>query len=79
MGNAHSGSALTRTTVALDSFVSELGGDIIFEKKYVRASRVPQSRLGNSYRSQLGFCTVLEDREMPTSEWLSRHQDLHQA
>ncbi|KAF9557800.1 ARM repeat-containing protein [Agrocybe pediades] len=32
MGNAHSGSALTRTTVALDSYVAELGGDIIFEK-----------------------------------------------
>ncbi|KAF8153240.1 hypothetical protein B0H34DRAFT_820167 [Crassisporium funariophilum] len=32
MGNIHSGSALTRTTVALDSFVAELGGDIIFEK-----------------------------------------------
>ncbi|PPQ92492.1 hypothetical protein CVT25_010325 [Psilocybe cyanescens] len=32
MGNAQSGSALTRTTVALDSFVAELGGDIIFEK-----------------------------------------------
>ncbi|KAF8958945.1 hypothetical protein BDZ97DRAFT_1839964 [Flammula alnicola] len=32
MGNVQSGSALTRTTVALDSFVAELGGDIIFEK-----------------------------------------------
>ncbi|KAF9530534.1 hypothetical protein CPB83DRAFT_905184 [Crepidotus variabilis] len=32
MGNAQSGSVLTRTTVALDSFVGELGGDIIFEK-----------------------------------------------
>ena len=35
MGNVHSGSALTRTTVALDSFVGELGGDIIFEKRWV--------------------------------------------
>ena len=33
MGNIHSGSALTRTTVALDSFIGELGGDIIFEKR----------------------------------------------
>ncbi|KAJ3515360.1 hypothetical protein NLJ89_g1813 [Agrocybe chaxingu] len=33
MGNVQSGSALTRTTVALDSFVAELGGDIIFEKR----------------------------------------------
>lgn len=35
MGNAQSGSVLTRTTVALDSFVAELGGDVIFEKRYV--------------------------------------------
>ena len=35
MGNVHSGSTLTRTTVALDSFVGELGGDIIFEKRWV--------------------------------------------
>ncbi|KAF9485745.1 other/VPS15 protein kinase [Pholiota conissans] len=32
MGNVQSGSSLTRTTVALDSFIAELGGDIIFEK-----------------------------------------------
>ncbi|KAH9474804.1 Phosphoinositide 3-kinase regulatory subunit 4 [Psilocybe cubensis] len=38
MGNAQSGSALTRTTVALDSFVAELGGDIIFEKN-LRSAR----------------------------------------
>ncbi|KAK7461133.1 Serine/threonine-protein kinase [Stygiomarasmius scandens] len=32
MGNAQSGLALTRTTGALDSFISELGNDIIYEK-----------------------------------------------
>ncbi|KAF9023922.1 ARM repeat-containing protein [Hymenopellis radicata] len=32
MGNAQSGSTLTRTTGALDSYVSELGGDIVYEK-----------------------------------------------
>ncbi|KAG6841356.1 hypothetical protein C0991_011899 [Blastosporella zonata] len=32
MGNVHSGSTLTRTTGALDSFVAELGGDIIYER-----------------------------------------------
>lgn len=31
MGNAQS---LTRTTGALDSFVAELGGDIIYERRY---------------------------------------------
>lgn len=34
MGNVQSGSTLTRTTAALDSFVAELGGDIIYEKWY---------------------------------------------
>ncbi|KAG7095893.1 hypothetical protein E1B28_006581 [Marasmius oreades] len=32
MGNVQSGATLTRTTGALDSFISELGGDIIYEK-----------------------------------------------
>ncbi|KAG5639727.1 hypothetical protein H0H81_000007 [Sphagnurus paluster] len=32
MGNVHSGSTLTRTTGALDSFIAELGGDIIYDK-----------------------------------------------
>ncbi|KAH6910746.1 other/VPS15 protein kinase [Coprinopsis sp. MPI-PUGE-AT-0042] len=32
MGNAHSGSTFTRTTGALDSFVADLGSDIVYEK-----------------------------------------------
>ncbi|KAJ6463912.1 hypothetical protein C8R45DRAFT_1220032 [Mycena sanguinolenta] len=32
MGNSQSGSTLTRTTAALDSFVAELGTDVIYEK-----------------------------------------------
>ncbi|KAF4603205.1 Serine/threonine-protein kinase [Pleurotus pulmonarius] len=32
MGNVHSGTNLTRTAGALDSFVAELGGDIIYDK-----------------------------------------------
>ncbi|KAL0061663.1 Serine/threonine-protein kinase [Marasmius tenuissimus] len=32
MGNVQSGSTLTRTTGALDSFISELGGDIVYER-----------------------------------------------
>lgn len=32
MGNVHPGSTLTRTTGALDSFVAELGADVIYEK-----------------------------------------------
>ncbi|KAJ3852330.1 hypothetical protein EV368DRAFT_41251 [Lentinula lateritia] len=32
MGNIQSGSTLTRTTVALDSFIAELGGEILYEK-----------------------------------------------
>lgn len=34
MGNVHSGTNLTRTAGALDSFVAELGGDIIYDKRY---------------------------------------------
>ncbi|KAF8892933.1 hypothetical protein BD779DRAFT_1798336 [Infundibulicybe gibba] len=32
MGNVQSGSTLTRTTGALDSFIAELGGDIVYDK-----------------------------------------------
>ncbi|XP_006455255.1 hypothetical protein AGABI2DRAFT_121189 [Agaricus bisporus var. bisporus H97] len=32
MGNTHSGFNLTRTSGALDSFVAELGGDIVYDK-----------------------------------------------
>ncbi|KAF9011876.1 other/VPS15 protein kinase [Cyathus striatus] len=32
MGNVHSISSLTRTTGALDSFIADLGGDIVYEK-----------------------------------------------
>jgi phosphoinositide-3-kinase, regulatory subunit 4 len=35
MGNTQSASTLTRTTGALDSFVAELAGDIVYEKGYV--------------------------------------------
>jgi len=35
MGNVNSGSELTRTMGALDLFVVELGGDIIYEKRCV--------------------------------------------
>ncbi|KAJ2936541.1 hypothetical protein H1R20_g554, partial [Candolleomyces eurysporus] len=32
MGNTHSGSTFTRTTSAIDSFVTELGPDVVYEK-----------------------------------------------
>jgi hypothetical protein len=35
MGNVQSGSTLTRTSGALDSFVTELGGDIVYDKGWV--------------------------------------------
>ncbi|KIJ16339.1 hypothetical protein PAXINDRAFT_132235 [Paxillus involutus ATCC 200175] len=37
MGNVQSGSTLTRTSGALDSFVTELGGDITYEKSIGQA------------------------------------------
>jgi phosphoinositide-3-kinase regulatory subunit 4 len=33
MGNVHSGFNLTRTSGALDSFVAELGSEIVYEKR----------------------------------------------
>lgn len=44
MGNAHSGFNLTRTSGALDSFVAELGGDIIYDKRCVTRQSVPVKR-----------------------------------
>lgn len=35
MGNTQSGYTLTRTAATLDSFISELGPEIIYEKRYV--------------------------------------------
>ena len=35
MGNTQSGYTLTRTAAALDSFISELGPEIVYEKRYV--------------------------------------------
>ncbi|EIW79923.1 WD40 repeat-like protein [Coniophora puteana RWD-64-598 SS2] len=37
MGNVQSGSALTRTTGALDSFVAELGPDVVYDKSLGQA------------------------------------------
>ena len=35
MGNTQSGSLLTRTGGALDSFVAELGADVVYERRSV--------------------------------------------
>jgi hypothetical protein len=75
MGNVHSGSALTRTTVALDSYVAELGGDIIFEKKCVAISSI--SYFSHSVSKKLGFSAIYEDCKMPSSERISCYQDIH--
>lgn len=75
MGNVHSGSALTRTTVALDSYVAELGGDIIFEKKCVAILfpfGVPLIRF-----PKLGFSAIYENCQMPSSEWIPGYQDIY--
>ncbi|KAF7292927.1 hypothetical protein MIND_01191800 [Mycena indigotica] len=51
MGNAHSGSTFTRTTAALDSFVAELGSDIIYDKSLgsARFLKTVKCRHRNSY------------------------------
>jgi phosphoinositide-3-kinase, regulatory subunit 4 len=35
MGNTQSGYPLTRTAATLDSFINELGPEIVYEKRYV--------------------------------------------
>lgn len=35
MGNTQSGYTLTRTAATLDSFISEFGPEIVYEKRYV--------------------------------------------
>lgn len=51
MGNVQSGSTLTRTGGALDSFVSELGGDIVYEKSigHCRFLKTVKCRHRNRY------------------------------
>ncbi|CAK5279344.1 unnamed protein product [Mycena citricolor] len=51
MGNAHSGSTLTRTTAALDSFVAELGSDVVYERSLgsARFLKTVKSRHHNGY------------------------------
>lgn len=78
MGNVQSGSTLTRTTGALDSFVAELGGDIIYDKRYTHITFVCHSI---TQVAPTKHCTVSlpQDRQMQTPQWLSRSQDIHQA
>ncbi|KAL0574075.1 Serine/threonine-protein kinase [Marasmius crinis-equi] len=54
MGNVQSGSTLTRTTGALDSFISELGGDIVYEKSLGTARFLKTVRC----RHKSGFLVV---------------------
>ncbi|KAK0194518.1 hypothetical protein F5146DRAFT_1036233 [Armillaria mellea] len=51
MGNTQSGSTLTRTTGALDSFVAELGGEILYEKSLgsARFLKTVKCRHSNGY------------------------------
>ena len=74
MGNAQS---LTRTSGALDSFVVELGGDVVYERRCVFAVGIRSSCTYE--RVQPGLSTVLEDGEVPAQERLPGGQDIHQA
>lgn len=51
MGNAHSGSNLTRTTGALDSYVAELGNDLVYERSLgsARFLKTVKCRQRNGY------------------------------
>lgn len=56
MGNTPSASTLTRTTGALDSFVAELGHDIIYDRKSV----LPRLRTTCSHSPSLGSARFLK-------------------
>ena len=74
----HGGRAiLTRTSGALDSFVAELGGDVVYERRCVFAVGIRSSCTYE--RVQPGLSTVLEDGEVPAQERLLGGQDIHQA
>ena len=74
MGNAQS---LTRTSGALDSFVAELGGDVVYERRCVFVAEINWSCTYE--RVQPGLGTVLEDGEVPAQERLLGGQNVHQA
>jgi len=50
MGNTQSGYTLTRTAATLDSFISELGPGIVYEKRYVLYV-LSRDRHDNPFRS----------------------------
>ena len=74
MGNAQS---LTRTSGALDLFVAELGGDIVYEGRCVYTLFVASCFTHRSV--QLGLCAVSEDCEVSSQAWLPCREDIHQA
>lgn len=79
MGNAQPGSMLTRTTGALDSYVAELGNDIIFDKRSPISIPVLLSQADEDLIPKPRFSSVSEDSEMSTSEWIPGGQDIHQT
>ena len=79
MGNAQS---LTRTSGALDSFVSDLGADVLYERRYASEARtlVPETRHSRLLPpSQFEFSQVPEDGSMSAPEWTTGCQDIYQA
>ena len=74
MGNAQS---LTRTSGALDLFVAELGGDIVYEGRYAHALSGMLEDIHMHMQSRLR--AVSEDGQVSTQEWVPRGEGLHQA
>lgn len=74
MGNTQS---LTRTGGALDSFIADLGSDLVFEKRCdIYGSPVFLSLMSHSKSWNGAFS---EDREMPPPLWICGGEGLHQA
>jgi len=69
MGNTHSGINLTRTSGALDSFVADLGGDIMYEKRCAYILVVLICLPPNKY-PQPWLSSISEDGQVSASTWL---------
>lgn len=80
MGNTQSGYPLTRTVAALDSFVSELGSDIVYEKRCVKdVVEGPLTVLISHTGHQPRHLTIPQDSTVYTPQWFPHSQDIHQA
>jgi hypothetical protein len=78
MGNTQSGYTLTRTAATLDSFISELGPEIVYGERYALRLLAPRPSL-DDVGSKSWVLTLSEDCSLPTSERSCSCENLHQT